>query len=409
MPYPPIFALLFVYSLFESRIPKQFWFITGGLIVSGIFAIVEPVKNVNYIQIFHIAVLIEAIRLMIAGIRRKEDGAWIIVGGFAFLIVFSSYDPLMDFGVIEAINGIYNGYPFGFIGLIISMSVYLSRNFARTNKNLEAQLVQVKDLSEKTIRQERERARLEAENARKTHELEEARQLQVSMLPKELPQLAYLEIGVFMKTATEVGGDYYDFHLADNGTLTVAVGDATGHGMKAGTMVSVIKSLFIAEASQTDILTFFKKCSKTIKHMHLGNLYMAMMLIKIKDHKMIASSAGIPPIYLYRSETNSVEEIVIKGMPLGGPASFPYKQRETNLTPGDTVLLMSDGFPELFNDKDEMLDYPRVKEIFKEAADRSADEIIAHLNEAGERWSNGRPQDDDITFVVLKVKQNGKL
>ena len=37
------------------------------------------------------------------------------------------------------------------------------------------------------------------------------------------------------------------------------------------------------------------------------------------------------------------------------------------------------------------------------------DEIIAHLNEAGERWSNGRPQDDDITFVVLKVKQNGKL
>ncbi len=47
---------------------------------------------------------------------------------------------------------------------------------------------------------------------------------------------------------------------------------------------------------------------------------------------------------------------------------------------------------------------PGLKEIFKEAADRSADEIITHLNEAGERWSNGRPQDDDITFVVLKVK-----
>jgi serine phosphatase RsbU (regulator of sigma subunit) len=229
------------------------------------------------------------------------------------------------------------------------------------------------------------------------------------MLPKELPQLAHLEIGVFMKTATEVGGDYYDFHLADNGTLTIAIGDATGHGMKAGTMVSVIKSLFIAEASQTDILSFFKKCTQTIKQMRLGNLYMAMMLIKIKDHKMTASSAGIPPIYIYRSETKSVEEILIKGMPLGGPASFPYKKRETNLSPGDTVLLMSDGFPELFNDKDEMLDYPRVKEIFKEAAERSADEIVGHLFKAGERWSNGRPQDDDITFVVLKVKQNGML
>ncbi len=130
---------------------------------------------------------------------------------------------------------------------------------------------------------------------------------------------------------------------------------------------------------------------------------MAMMLVKIKDHKMTASSAGMPQIYIYRSETKSVEEILIKGLPLGGPA-FSYDKRETNLAPGDTVLLLSDGFPELFNDKDEMLDYPRVKEIFKEAAESPVDEIIAHLNEAGERWSNGRPQDDDITFVVLKVK-----
>ena len=51
-----------------------------------------------------------------------------------------------------------------------------------------------------------------------------------------------------MRTATEVGGDYYDFHLADDGALTVAVGDATGHGARAGTMVTVIKSLFTAEA-----------------------------------------------------------------------------------------------------------------------------------------------------------------
>ena len=56
-----------------------------------------------------------------------------------------------------------------------------------------------------------------------------------------------------------------------------------------------------------------------------------------------------------------------------------------------------------------MLDYPRVKEIFKEAAEKSADEIIADLNQAGEKWTNGRAQDDDITFVVLKVKHNTDL
>jgi serine phosphatase RsbU (regulator of sigma subunit) len=65
---------------------------------------------------------------------------------------------------------------------------------------------------------------------------------------------------------------------------------------------------------------------------------------------------------------------------------------------------MSDGFPELFNEEMEMLDYPRVKEIFKEAAEKSPDEIIAHLNESGEKWRKGKAQDDDVTFVVVKVK-----
>lgn len=85
---------------------------------------------------------------------------------------------------------------------------------------------------------------MQAENDRKTEELEEARQLQLSMLPKELPALQNLDIAVYMKTATEVGGDYYDFNVSIDGTLTVVLGDATGHGMKAGTMVTTTKSLF---------------------------------------------------------------------------------------------------------------------------------------------------------------------
>jgi len=414
-PLAIIAGLRFLYALFYPRLPKQFWIFLLIAAGSVTWHWAQPFSNWEYnVGFIMMIALLEMLRVAVVAIRRKKDGAWIIGAGFILFTVAGSWGVLHVALATMAnlplnMNFLITLYSSGFFGLLLSMSVFLSRNFARTSKNLEAQLVQVKELSEKAIRQERERAHLEAENARKTKELEEARQLQLSMLPKELPQLPHLEIGVFMKTATEVGGDYYDFHLGDNGTLTVAIGDATGHGMNAGTMVSVIKSLFIAEASQTDILSFFKKCSQTIKQMHLGNLYMSMMLVKIKDHKMTASSAGIPPIYIYRSATKSVEEIVIKGMPLGGPASFPYKQRETNLAPGDTVLLLSDGFPELFNDKDEMLDYPRVKEIFKEAAERSPDEIIAHLNEAGERWSNGRAQDDDITFVVLKVKQNGKL
>ncbi len=101
-------------------------------------------------------------------------------------------------------------------------------------------------------------------HARKTHELEEARNLQLSLLPGQLPQLPNLEIAVYMKTATEVGGDYYDFKVAADGTLNIALGDATGHGMQAGTMVTLMKGLFSADPGRMDITSFFRQSSEGI-------------------------------------------------------------------------------------------------------------------------------------------------
>ena len=395
LPFWILFQLRFVYSLFYRRLPRQFWIFALAVLCLGVLAVYKPYGYFEWFGIVYIALYIEIPRVIVTALIQRKEGAWIIGMGFLVFFIFGALDTLMDAGIVEFLREMENPYAFGSIGFFITMSVYLSRDFARTNKKL--------------AEQEIERKLLEAENARQAKELEEARQLQLSMLPRELPRLDHLDIGVLMLTATEVGGDYYDFQLHDDGTLTAAIGDATGHGMQAGTMVSVIKGLFTAEAAQTDILSFLTKCNQTIRQMRLGNLYMAMMLIKIKGYEITVSSAGIPPMFIYRSETKSVDEILIKGMPLGGSASFSYEQREASLSPGDTVLMMTDGFPELFNDKDEMLDYPRVKQIFKETADKSAEEVIAHLSKAGEKWSNGRPQDDDITFVVLKAKYDADL
>ena len=62
------------------------------------------------------------------------------------------------------------------------------------------------------------------------------------MLPEKITQIPNLDIAVYMQTATEVGGDYYDFSVKEDGSLNVCLGDATGHGMKAGTIVSMMKS-----------------------------------------------------------------------------------------------------------------------------------------------------------------------
>ncbi|MFQ5606165.1 MAG: PP2C family protein-serine/threonine phosphatase, partial [bacterium] len=297
-----------------------------------------------------------------------------------------------------------NPYALGSIGFIIAMSVYLSRDFARTNKNLEIQLVQVKELSEKAIRQERERAQLEAENARKSKELEEARQLQLSMLPKNPPSVPHLEIAADMITATEVGGDYYDFKMHDNGTLTAVIGDATGHGLQAGTMVAATKSLFNALADEPEPIEFLKKGTKAIKAMGLKKMFMALTIAKFKDHQMQIAAAGMPFTLIYRSSTGRVEEVALKGMPLGGFTNFPYKDKKLDMSAGDTVLFLSDGFEEMFNPQDEMLGEERVKVLFEQTAANSPEEIIEHLKKAGEAWASGRAQQDDVTFVVVKIK-----
>ncbi|MDZ7625805.1 MAG: triple tyrosine motif-containing protein [Ignavibacteriaceae bacterium] len=119
---------------------------------------------------------------------------------------------------------------------------------------------------------------LQLENERKTKELDEARQLQLSMLPKALPNLPHLDIAVFMKTATEVGGDYYDFHVHMDGTLTVILGDATGHGMMSGMMVSIMKSLFMSDRTNKELKPFFENANEAIKDMQLGRLMMGLTL-----------------------------------------------------------------------------------------------------------------------------------
>ena len=264
--------------------------------------------------------------------------------------------------------------------------------------------MKIKEAEHRAEAAELEARAAKAENERKTRELEEARNLQLSMLPKKLPQLPNLDIAVYMQTATEVGGDYYDFHVSLDGTLTVVVGDATGHGMKAGTMVTAAKSLFNSYAPNPDILFSFKEITRCIKQMNFGKLSMCMTMLKIKGNTMQISTAGMPPSFIFRSDTRVVEEHLFKAMPLGTMEKFPYEIKDTTLNPGDTILLMSDGLPELKNNTDEMYGYKRIRNGFEDVADKAPEDIISYFKNEGAGWVNNADPDDDVTFVVIKVK-----
>ncbi|HTR80918.1 MAG TPA: SpoIIE family protein phosphatase [Bacteroidota bacterium] len=287
------------------------------------------------------------------------------------------------------------------------LSVATQASAAVENMNFAEEIAERIEERRKVVNEmELSRRLLEADNDRKTKELEEARALQLSMLPRSLPEIPDVEIAVHMKTATEVGGDYYDFAVAKDGTLTIALGDATGHGAKAGTMVVAAKSLFNSFADDPSLLDILERLTTGIKRLNMHSMFMSMLLFRLKGRNASVTSAGMPCPYIFRREGNKAEKIALKGMPLGAFLDFPYEEKNLQLSCGDVVVLMSDGFPELFNDKKEMLGDDRVKEMIEGVGTKSPREIVDALSQAGDAWAGGAAQEDDMTFIVLKIKRN---
>jgi serine phosphatase RsbU (regulator of sigma subunit) len=291
------------------------------------------------------------------------------------------------------------------------MSLFLSYNFSRINKDLEFQLAKVKELSEKTIEQERltnrletERRIVDAENERKTIELENARKLQISLLPKKIPESENLDISFFMNTASEVGGDYYDIITGDDGNMLLAIGDATGHGVSAGIIVSIVKVLIYELNRGIPVAKLLDKINDSLMSMNISNNYMGLTLLKINESQVELSSAGMPPIFFYKQNVKKIEPLVFKRMPLGATNRMRFETIILNLNPGDILLLFSDGLSEMFNAEREMFDYHRIKQILGNHSQKSSSEIIADLKSATDDWRAGTEQFDDMTIIAIKYK-----
>ena len=409
--------LLFLYQIVYKKTIRLFWFFLIVFLIINfiIFFSFDQLTSYSLPMLIGVAILgIETVRVIVIGIRKKIPNIKIIAGGIGVsltLIIFFVTLFLSELYFEWLETSLDYLFPILICSIPLSMAIYLARTFAKTNKDLGEQIITIQKMSERQIEQERKNSELQleaererVENERKSEELEAARQIQISMLPTELPNLPSLDIAVYMKTATEVGGDYYDFRVGQDGILNIALGDATGHGLQAGTLVTIMKGIFTLESENSEVLAFFEKSVKALKEIKLGRLMMAFAFLKIRGNQLSLSNAGVPPVYIYRHKNNEVEEIDNKGMPLGAMNNYPYKETKTELNSGDVIFLLSDGFPELKNKEKEPFGYERVIKTFKETGERSAEAIIEHLKNTVKEWSNVNVPDDDVTFVVIKVK-----
>ena len=345
---------------------------------------------------------------ILALVDRKPD-AWIVGLGF-FVLTMSVFATLARAGGWLQLSPMVTTI-LGLGVLAICLSVYLTRRVARTNRELQAKLLEIETLTEKTIEQERraaqeevERQVLQADNARKTAELEEARQLQLAMLPKSIPELEGFELAVHMTTANEVGGDYYDFTTNGNGRCTLVVGDATGHGLHAGMVVGAAKSLFQTCSQDSELSDVLERIETGLGAMHRREASMAMLLLRLGAQRIELASAGMPPLLIWRRGSRHVEELMLPSVPLGTLARTEYQEAEVELAAGDAVLVMTDGLAEVSNPNGDLLGYDRAAELFAEVAHLPPQSAITHLLELAAEYHSGTPLQDDMTLVILKAR-----
>ena len=241
------------------------------------------------------------------------------------------------------------------------------------------------------------------ENERKNSELTAAKELQERLLPKILPVVPNLDIAGYLRTSTEVGGDYYDFFEQPDGSLYAICGDATGHGTPSGMLVSITKAGIIGlpQLSPKDML---HELNRVVKKVDLGILRMSLNIAHLKKNELTLSSAGMPPYYIYRASSKSTEEIQISGVPLGSFRDIQFDQTTTAFNTGDILVIISDGLPEAPNLAGELFDYQKLQDLITTYGSLSAQEVIDQLMIEADAWLSGKHNPDDITLVVIKHK-----
>lgn len=251
---------------------------------------------------------------------------------------------------------------------------------------------------------------LNLENQRKSAELERARKIQRSMLPAHPPAIPYLDIAARQDNASEVGGDYYDFFERSDGLLRIAIGDATGHGVASGLLVSMTKASLLS-TDETDLVSLIYKINATLTDIDLGTqLNMALLLLElcqVQAHTVTvrASGGGMPPIYILRAN-EATEEILISGLPLGITTEARYQATTFTLAQGDTLLLATDGLPERFNASREFLGFDRLTAALAQidTVGTSAAAVLEQVVTISDNWGQAYPLHDDLTLVVVKMK-----
>ncbi|HEY7350511.1 MAG TPA: SpoIIE family protein phosphatase [Ktedonobacterales bacterium] len=239
------------------------------------------------------------------------------------------------------------------------------------------------------------------ERERIEQELQVARLIQQTLLPRELPELPGWQVAAYYQPARAVGGDFYDFFYFEDGRLGVVIGDVTDKGIPAALVMATTRSILRSAAQRlvspgralehaNDLL-----CPDIPARMFVTCLY--AILDPATGLLQYANAGHDLP---YRRRGGEVSELRATGMPLGLMPGMGYEEKVTFLEPGDSVLLYSDGLAEAHNPQREMFGFPRLMALLSQINDNKViDSLLSELASfTGPDWE----QEDDVTLVTLR-------
>ena len=252
-------------------------------------------------------------------------------------------------------------------------------------------------------------ALLEAERLareRLEKELDLARQIQVSILPRRLVADG-VELAACMTTATEVGGDYYDVLPIDGGCW-IGIGDVSGHGVTSGLIMLMVQSAVAGlvardpNASPKDAVTIVNRVLfENIRHRLLKDDFVTFSLLRVTDRRIVFAGAH-EHFLVMRNGSKHVESIATPGTWLGVLPDIGKFTTETvvDLEPNDLVVLYTDGITETRNDRGEQYGFERLCE----AVERSRKEPIEQIRDAvlADVSQFSTQREDDATLVLLR-------
>jgi sigma-B regulation protein RsbU (phosphoserine phosphatase) len=238
-------------------------------------------------------------------------------------------------------------------------------------------------------------------------EMELARHVQMNLMPQKLPQIEGLDLAGAARPALSVGGDYYDCLLQPNGELYFTLGDVSGKGMSAALLMAMTRTTMRNAArllAQSSPRTILDRTNEALYDDFTDVGMFATVFTGtycLQEGRLSYANAGHVPV-IYRPAKGSACLIEATGAPIGVLPQNVATECTIPFGEGDLLIIATDGFNEARNKQGEMFDYDRLLRLVDELADCSAAEILQGLFTAVSQFSQGQPQEDDQTIMIMK-------